>query len=432
MGTYGYERDTTPRLDAFFEDGLVVERAYSTEANTTPSVVSILSGLLPQQNRVRLLYQLVPEETKLIVDLLPESYQTAAFVSNIVLTDEATGIASRFDHFDDHIDEPVGGIGLKHKLFERDARATTDAAIRWLSTVRDSDRPLFLWVHYIDPHSPYTAPADGPARFSHAEPLYVDEKRLRRSVREVGGNDALVYVDAYDEEIAHTDAEVGRLLDQYASRWAIDDALVIFTADHGESMLEHEAWFAHGYQVYDEIVRVPLMLRGPGVSPGRQRGLGSGLDVAPTILGFAGGERPADSRGIDLRVSAIPAARSVYSEATDPLATLVGGEKTGRVGYWRTVVQGDDKWTVGMVRGQRELRERRHYDLRRDPAELEPVDEPLDSAAARELLSLIRQDPDPGGLPHKMQLGIKINAPKVDPRATEEQLEKLRALGYVE
>jgi arylsulfatase A-like enzyme len=247
-----------------------------------------------------------------------------------------------------------------------------------------------------------------------------------------GKNDALTYVDAYDEEIAHTDAEVGRLLDQYASQCAIDDALVIFTADHGESMLEHEAWFAHGYQVYDEIVRVPLMLRGPGVASGRQRGLGSGLDVAPTILGFAGGERPADSRGIDLRASAIPAARRVYSEATDPLALLVGGEKTGRVGYWRTVVQGDDKWTVGMVRGRRRLHERRHYDLRRDPAELEPADEPLDSAAARELLSLIRQDPDPGGLPHKMQKGIRIDAPKVAPRATEEQLEKLRALGYVE
>jgi arylsulfatase A-like enzyme len=287
-------------------------------------------------------------------------------------------------------------------------------------------------VHYIDPHSPYTPPEDGPARFSHVEPVYFDENQIRRFAAVEGNNDALTYVDAYDGEIAHTDAEVGRLLDEYASRWAIDDALVIFTADHGESMLEHEAWFAHGYQVYDEIVRVPLMLRGPGVSPGRQRGLGSGLDVAPTILGFAGGERPADSRGIDLRVSAIPAARSVYSEATDPFAMAIRAEETDGIGYWRTVVQGDDKWTVGMVRGRRELHERRHYDLRRDPAELEPVDEPLDSAAARELLALITQDPDPGGLPDKMQQGIKINAPKVDPRATEEQLERLRALGYVE
>ena len=98
LGIYGYARATSPNLDRWFADGAIFERAYATEANTPPSVVSILTGLLPQEHRVRLFYQLLPQETRLVSELLPPAYQTAAFVSNIVLTDEALGAAGRFDH----------------------------------------------------------------------------------------------------------------------------------------------------------------------------------------------------------------------------------------------------------------------------------------------------------------------------------------------
>ena len=105
LGIYGYGRATTPRIDRFFADGIIYLRAYSTTASTSPSVISLLTGRLPQEHRVRLLYQLVPEDMRLITDFLPFEYQTAAFISNVVLSGEAMGIANRFDHYDDFVDE---------------------------------------------------------------------------------------------------------------------------------------------------------------------------------------------------------------------------------------------------------------------------------------------------------------------------------------
>ncbi|MDJ0850250.1 MAG: sulfatase-like hydrolase/transferase, partial [Myxococcota bacterium] len=88
LGLYGYDRGTSPNLDRFFANGRIYTNAYSTSASTAPSVVSLLTGRLPHEHRVRLLYQLVPAEVGLVTDHLPPGYQKAAFVSNIVLTEE--------------------------------------------------------------------------------------------------------------------------------------------------------------------------------------------------------------------------------------------------------------------------------------------------------------------------------------------------------
>jgi arylsulfatase len=431
MSVYGYARSTTPGLDRFFEQGLVIERAYATEANTSPSVVSILTGLLPQEHRVRLLYQLLPDGIALIPDLLPSPYQSAAFVANVVLTDEAIGIASHFDHFDDFIEDDVGAPGAV--VFERIAQRNTDAALRWLRTERDPERPLFLWLHYIDPHSPYRAPKDPRRSFTHEGHVPIDSTKISKHVREPGVDDGLSYVDRYDEEIAYMDAQVLRLIEGYSALSPVDEALWVFTADHAESMLEHELFFSHGHHVYDEVVRVPFMLRGPGIEPGRARVLGSGIDVAPTILEFAGVEVPPALRGMSWLgpLDGSPE-RRVYSEATSPLGLLLRSESRGEVGYWRAVVEGDRKWMVGMVRGDRAVHVERVYALDADPLELEPDLEPAASAARSALLELIERDPDPGGLPEALAQGIQLDAPKVAPGITPEQRARLRALGYVE
>jgi arylsulfatase len=418
LGLYGYPRRTTPNLDHWFADGGVWERAYSTEADTSPSVVSFMSGLLPPEHRVRLFYQLVPEETRLIPDLLPEAYQTAGFVSNIVLTDEAIGIAHRFDHYNDLVDEPAGWQG-NPAFFQRNARRTTDAALRWLREERDPNRPLFLWVHYMEPHQPYDPPEDWTFSFTHDDPKPIGIRQLLRAKSYGGIDNALTLVDRYDEEIAYADAQIGRLLDGYAEQFPIDDALLIFTADHGESMMEHKFWFAHGYHVYEEIVRVPLMIRGPGVEPGRRPGPASGIDVAPTVLRFAGAEMPAGSSGLDLRFEAIPENRTVFAEA----ATL---------SHWRAAIQLNRKWMVRMEPGERAVVEQRFYDLMADPGELEPKRRFPDREAPKQLLELCRRDPDPGGVPAEAIGRTKGRAPKAAPRATAEQLEQLRGLGYVE
>ncbi len=414
MGLYGYARSTTPRIDSFFGDeGRIFLRAYATSAYTSPSMVSVLTGLLPQDHRVRLFLQLVGEEIPLVSELLPAEYQSAAFVSNSVLTDEAIGIGRRFDHYDDFVDEREAN----RAVFERTARRTTDAVLRWLTAERDSARPLFLWVHYIDPHGPYGPPEEPPVRFGHDEPLPIDIAQVPLVQRRRGQTDGLDYVDRYDEEIAWADAQIGRLLDAWGRLGPVDESLVLFTADHGETLMEHERWFDHGYHVYEELVRVPLMLRGYGVSPGRSQALASGIDLLPTILGFAGAPVDPDLPGFDLRdPDAISRDRAVFAEARS----------------WRAAIQGDRKWMLAYRQGRREVRDRRYYDLARDPGEQSPGPWQHEGATTDWLLELGERDPDPGGFPANPARGSKLEAPKISPHATPEQLEQLRALGYVE
>jgi len=417
LGLYGYERATSPEIDRWFGGHAVYQRAYSAEAATSPSVVSILSGMLPQDHGIRLFFQLLSDDVELIPDLLPRDYQTAAIVSNMVLTDEAIGLARRFDHYDDRIDQRESA----RKMFERNAERTTNAALLWLAQERDPDRPLFLWVHYIDPHGPYRAPEGAPVRFEHEGKHEFDLDTIPAFMRVEGVDDGLAYVDRYDEEIAYVDAHVGRLLSGYARHRDPDAALILLTADHGETMMEHERWFNHSYHVYQPIVRVPLALRGPGVERGRVERLASGLDVAVTILAFAGVDVPAALEGRDLRRgTALSPDRTVFTEAS-------------RQGFqWRAAIRGDRKWMMNVRGPEASVVERVEYDLAADPGEANgrPWGEATDST--RRLEELVHADPDPAGMPAEYSEGVRLQAPKVAPDVSDEQLEALRALGYAE
>ncbi len=416
LGLYGYPRPTSPNLDRWFADGAVFAPAYSTETHTAPSVVSILSGQYPQGHRVRSFFQLLPASTRLLTDLLPRVYQTAAFVSNTALTDEALGLAHRFDHYDDFVDqqEPY------RVIYERNGRRTTDAVLAWLAASRDRARPLFLWVHYIDPHGPYHPPPDWQLSFTHPAPVPVDLERIPEWVREPSITDALDYVDRYDEEIAFLDRHLGRLLDAFAESFDRGRTYVIFTADHGETMMEHEMWFSHGYQVYEELVRVPLMIRGPGIEPGIRRGPASGVDLVPTILGIAGAPVPPSLPGLDLR----------RSEILEP-GRIVFAEASYSRRHWRSAIGIDGKWLVKMKSGRRKVLETLRYDLAADAGETRPLKGEPEDDALRQLLQRIRDDPDPGGAAVRPEKGVELEGPKIDARADAQALEKLRALGYV-
>ena len=417
LGIYGYERDTSPQIDRWFEQGAIYERSYSTEASTSPSVASLLTGKLPQDHGVRLFFQVLPEGTELVPDLLPPEYQKVAVVSNMVLTDEAMGMAKHFDHYDDLVDQKESA----REMYERDARGTTDAALRWIGLEQDPDRPLFLWVHYIDPHGPYAPPEDWPVRFTHEGEKPIDVNRIHKYGRLPGVTDGLTYVDRYDAEISYVDAEVDRLLRGFGQFNDVENALIVLTSDHGESMMEHERWFGHTYHVYEEITRVPLLLRGPGVVPGRFEGLASGIDVAPTLLRFAGVEPPAAWEGIDLLDGSIGReGRLVFTEASR------------KNHQWRAALEGDQKW-IAQVRGEgREIARRVHFRLDQDPGELSAGPWPEGTPGSARLLERIASDPDPAGIPSEYRSGIRLTAPKVAPNLNEAQLEKLKHLGYAE
>jgi arylsulfatase A-like enzyme len=423
LGIYGYERDTSPAIDAWFEDGAVYERAFSTHATTPPSVTSLLTGRLPQEHRVRMFYQQITKRITTIPDLLPGSYQTAGFVGNGILSNEALGVGKRFGYFEDKVERAA----LYTQNVERSAESLTDAALRWLEEEHDPERPTFLWIHYMDPHSPYLPPETFEKRaFTHEAPVMVEADHLannniQRSEAEEGAKvDALISVDAYDEEIAYTDSQIGRLLEGWARIADPENSLSILTADHGESMLEHQIYFAHGYQVYDEVVRIPMLVRAPSVQPGLNERLVSLVDVLPTVLGFALIETPPSLSGVDLRKSTADPDRTVFAETT-----YIDS-------HWRAAWSGDQKWMLQTEIWSAEPIEGFQYDLLTDPDELNPRPWDVASLGATAILANMKSDPDPAGMPNDRRAKRKVGQANHAADLLRGQLEKLRALGYVD
>lgn len=414
VGIYGYRRDTTPHIDAFFGRGHVYERAYAPVPSTGPSMVSMLSGLYPQHHGVRLLCQrLLPDVITFVDHLRRAGYQAAAVVSNAVLADSATGLAARFDYYDDFVDEQEP---FRDDMFERTAARTTDAALYWLTAKRDTGKPFFLWVHYIDPHGPYRPPEDKPVDFSHSSPAPISPDRVPSYARESDVTDGNEYVDRYDEEIAYTDREVGRLLETLEHLGLADGAAMIFTSDHGESMMDHDQWFRHEVCVYEEMVRVPLAIRYGTGEAARSKVPVSTIDLMPTILELASLPLP---EGLDA-ASLLPAPRprNIFCE---------GAAEHG--GLWRGVVSGQRKVMArhGM---SNVVRESRGFDLSDDPDELRPLVVPPGDEHLQMLTRLIEADPDPGGRPRSYVTGA-LPGRRVAPGQDDKMLRHLRALGYV-
>ena len=418
LGTYGYPRGTSPHIDRWFTDALIVERSYSTSASTPPSMVSLLSGVVPTVHQVRQYYQLVPEDVPFVSEMLPLEYETAAFVSNIVLTNEALGIAGRFDHFDDFVDEKEPN----RLIYERTARRTTNAALAWLATERDQTRPLFLWVHYIDPHGPYIPPPDWPRRFEHEGHRPVGPGDVPGYVLDATVTDAWDYVDRYDDEIRYVDHDVGRLMRILDLELGLDDALVVLSADHGESLDDHELWFRHGHGVYEEVIRVPFLMRGPGAERRIERGPSLGTDVVPTLLAFAGADPPVALSG-----------HSWWNGRGAPSDRVIEVEATGNRGHWRAVLWPGHKLMRLFERPAGRVAATRYFDLERDPLEQSPgAEAPHASGLPRGIVDAWSEDPYLVGPPPGIAMGRKLTDPKISPRADDEALEALRALGYVD
>jgi arylsulfatase A-like enzyme len=259
VGCYGAKEVETATLDGIAARGVRFETAISPAPITLPGHTTLLTGLDPPGHGVRNNGNFRLRETipTLAEAMHARGFATAAFVSAFVL-DARFGLARGFDVYDDRLGLHPSPQ-LEVTVGSRAADRTVDAALAWLDGAPER---FLLWVHLYDPHAAYQPPEPYASRFG---------TRL------------------YDGEIAFADAELGRLLRRVRERWGERGTLVIATSDHGESLGEHGEP-THALSVYDATQRVPLVMAGPALPPGRlvAGSLAVLADVAPTILDLAG------------------------------------------------------------------------------------------------------------------------------------------------
>lgn len=405
LGCYGYGEAVSPAIDAFAADALLFENSYSHAPTTRPSVATMLTGFYPHECRVVSNSEDLPYLLNTIADYLrEEGYTTLAVSSNFVLGPNS-GFDQGFDIFDHRLDQ----MEMVRKVPERTADKTTDAALRLIEGNRKNR--FFLWIHYQDPHGPYTPPSPYDTQFlrTAAEPEILPVNSDLSGVggipsyQRIGNNrDAWFYRARYDGEIRFLDLHVGRLLTELKGLGLYDNSLLIFTADHGEGMGEHDYFFAHGEYLYETLIAVPLIVRfGPGMS-GRRRELVGLIDVLPTILEAAGAKGDPALRGRDLLGKKLAPA-GVFSEMEGRFSFIRDGFK---------LIHHADKDQMML------------YDLTTDAAELfNLVTDPEHGKAARALAAKMdsaRAEDHFGDAIQRIQADF-----------SEEDKAKLKSLGYV-
>ena len=290
FGIDGYPRDTTPNFDRLAEDGAWYGNAWSQSPWTLPSIASILTGQLPSVHGAGMvdgsLHSLRSGIPTLGERLREHQFQTGA-VMNVVFCNPASGLDRGFESYDFRTSD-ASNRG------HRNAAATTDAALGWVSQV--TDRPFFLLVHYFDAHLTYDPPEPFdtlfletgtepiPRGFGSAEQVMA----LRDGSIPMTPQQRQALVARYDGELRFLDQEFGRLRTglQALGRW--DDSMIVVVGDHGEEFWDHGG-FEHGHSHHRELLRVPLIVRTPGGEPGAHRAERvRQIDILPTVLSHLG------------------------------------------------------------------------------------------------------------------------------------------------
>ena len=415
LGIYGYDRATSPNIDGLARDGVVFSRAFTHWPKTRGSMAILLTGRRPSQNGYSKQHPGILGFNPTLASVLSEArYETAALVDNPnVAADHgySKGFGSYTQTWDD---------GALRTEWDR-TRAITEGALSFLK--RKRDKPFFLWLHYVNPHAPYSPPPpfdkafhDERSRAGRALPVVDGFHGGIPKQWAVEGESRLgYYVAAYDGEIAAVDAEVGRLLEGLRTSAAWMNTIVLLTSDHGESLGEHEYFFDHGEDLFRPSLEIPFIIAGPGVPKGQRRGdFVSTLDVVPTILDSVKVSYPPDLAG-----------DSVLGLASDTAATRRD----------RLFAQNDRNlsatWTRRYKLVQTPEQQRNVlalFDVERDPSESRDLARTRGEAlrVERRELELYFERTDREWNRIRPLLGQKSTV-----RLGPEACEKLKALGYV-
>jgi choline-sulfatase len=402
VGCYGDRNIQTPALDGLAADGIRFASAFTASPITNPSHASILTGLLPAHHGVRGFgVAPAPGITTLAEVLKARGYSTAAFIGSVIL--DSRGLAPGFDRgfeYYDHFPDNLPPTASRYGRLERRGMEVEHRAEAWIIRSQAEARPMFVWIHFYDPHDPYDPPE--PYRTEYAGRLY-------------------------DGEIAYADSALGRLVSFLRKQGLYDTSTIIVVGDHGEGLGEHGEE-THGIFLYDSTLHVPLIVKLPLTGSGEDRGISRPrdvvvsaqvrtVDIAPTILDIEGihDQKPRD--GASLRPLWRASGQESVTRASGmppPSQRVAFGETDYPLEFgWAPLrsVRADDKKYIEAPRPE-------FYDLAADPRESRNLYEPWN----RDVQTL-----------RSLEADVRKTSPDT-PAAAEagpSKMEELKALGYV-
>lgn len=406
LSVYGYPRQTSPNIDRLLNQGVRFTEARTVEPLTAPALASMLISLPPHEHassrnglRVR------PDLPSLPRVLRRHGYRAAAFVGSWTLR---KNLWEMNDHFD--VYEAVLTKSRWLGVWTREARADdiNERALEWADEhrQRDGQRPYFLWVHYVEPHTPYELQEEFLEQIGPAPDGDTKSKSYR-----------------YDSEIAYVDERIGRLLRTMEEWGMLESTIIVFVSDHGESLGEHGYW-GHGRNLKEPNLRIPMGVVFEGkLRPGIEASPAMISDIAPTVVGLAGLEVPEFFQGLDWTPVFAGTVDSPADRVTryETHKGAVGPHEVGknlrRKGLLEVgILQAGVKESYRVKEG-----ELASFDLAQDAAEIDNLagEDGTISAALQSWLSEVQQ-------------GLELSDELPPPSLSDDDMEALRALGYLD
>ncbi len=441
LGAYGYERPTSPNIDAFAKESVLFTRAFSQSSWTKPAMASMLTSHYPSMHQTYLEQQKLPESEVLLTQLLhAQGYATAVFSGNPWITPDY-GFDKGVDYFYSIYDERFARVTLVMTALKRVSKAMGDRqrvynrvkkiiqgdlsttardevisaeAFRWLDAHKD--KPFYMHLHMMSPHHPYDPPPPydkfvpdksiPPMKAYPKKSYFFFEKGQAISKPQLDD-----MVARYDGDILFADMVFGKIIAKLKADGVLDNTIVIVVADHGEEFYDHENW-GHGQSIYNELINVPLILRYPPALPGGTRvdQTVMSVDILPTVLDLVGAPPKPTAAGTSLV--------SLAKGAAETRAPQAYSELLYKYGQARGVID-DQQKLIEMSKGEESRREL--YDLKTDFHEHDDLMS-KDPALAKAL---------EGRLTEVRDWAAKHQASASEAQIDDEMSKRLKALGYM-
>ena len=425
LGTYGSKRPTSPNIDQFAADSIVFEEAWASSPWTLPSLYSILTGVYP--NRHGYIWGSVKKRPEFDIARLPEVLEPLGYrsvgISQTFLASEVYGVQKGFDQF--YVDDWLGSL---------QGSSCRVPWYFWRALLHHGDlaTPMFAYIHTVDPHAPYH-PKGIDRRFADDNPgglheaAYRNPHQFNHPPRGIGDRDVTHLRALYDGGVSQADRQFGRFVEMLRFLNLYEDSLIIFTSDHGEEFNEHGG-FDHSRTLFEELLRVPMIIKLPRQARGGSRisARVSIVDIAPTVVEIAGGSTPVLDRLDGVSILDQLEDPNRYRDRTIHAHTSPEGQDDLYAEVALTAAIRDDlkciQSTNGVDRFFGEIPELRTFDLAEDPSELQPLpsSDPRFRSCAKELVPWTTAT-----------VRSQMTNP-TDQRLSAEELERLKALGYLE